>query len=426
MKIRRIVPTVLIFLFPISMSLLVYFHGITVPYKDHWTLAPLLYKLHLGELGFHDLWAQHNSHRLLFPRIIMLTLVYLSKWNIYLELYTSFTLAIFALLILTRLLKLSCGASFNRWHAVLLSSMVFTPTQYENFLMGWQIQIFLSNLSVLAAIYAVVRFTGTKGLLSSSAAATVASYSFSTGMLSWLVIGFILLLHPRWHIKYFLVMGTIFVLVATSYFAGYKPGHHQVFFWEEPFNFLLYVFAFLGSPLFIGEYFISCIIGFSFSIVFVCLSVHAWRLGRDEFIKLLPWIATGLYVIMSAIAIATGRLGLGVEQAMADRYTTISVLFIISTLVLLIHFIRNHPIKNVQSKARLFPLVTFAILFITLYVLTYRDAIINIQRWSVPIKTASACLENTDAADSACLGKLHPDVSRIKGWVKMLEDIGFR
>jgi hypothetical protein len=181
---RKITITALILLFPIIMALLIHFHGITVPYAEQWGLAPLLYKAHAGELGFSDLWAPHNEvHRILFPRAVMLALAFVSKWNLYCDLYTNFVLAVLTLMTLTALLRMSLQNSFSHWHTALLSAMVFSPTQYENFLLGWQITIFLSNFSVVAAVYFAFRFPGLKGLLLSSLAATVASFSFATGLL---------------------------------------------------------------------------------------------------------------------------------------------------------------------------------------------------------------------------------------------------
>jgi len=53
-------------------------YAVPVPYWDQWEFVPLLEKTYHGQLTFHDLWAQHNEHRILFPRIIMLALAHLT------------------------------------------------------------------------------------------------------------------------------------------------------------------------------------------------------------------------------------------------------------------------------------------------------------------------------------------------------------
>src|SRR5208282_4675420 len=61
-------------------------YAVSVPFGDQWELVPLLEKTYHETLTFHDLWAQHNEHRILFPKIIMLGLAHLTGWNIYYEL----------------------------------------------------------------------------------------------------------------------------------------------------------------------------------------------------------------------------------------------------------------------------------------------------------------------------------------------------
>src|SRR5262245_62975011 len=61
-------------------------YSVDVPFADQWALVPLLEKSYRGTLTLRDLWSQHNEHRLLFPRMIMLVLARLSGWNLRYEL----------------------------------------------------------------------------------------------------------------------------------------------------------------------------------------------------------------------------------------------------------------------------------------------------------------------------------------------------
>jgi hypothetical protein len=47
-----------------------------------------------GTLGFADFFAQHNQHRILFPRLIFFGLGRLTHWNIRAELFVSWFLAL--------------------------------------------------------------------------------------------------------------------------------------------------------------------------------------------------------------------------------------------------------------------------------------------------------------------------------------------
>src|SRR5438128_1219761 len=65
----------------------VYRFGVNLPYWDQWELVPLLAKLHDGQLTLADLTAQHNEHRIFFPRLIMLGLATLTRYNTVAEMY---------------------------------------------------------------------------------------------------------------------------------------------------------------------------------------------------------------------------------------------------------------------------------------------------------------------------------------------------
>jgi len=61
----------------VPLGFLVFFvsqHYINVPFSDQWGLVPLIEKSLRGDLSFEDLWVQKNVHRILFPKIIMLSL----------------------------------------------------------------------------------------------------------------------------------------------------------------------------------------------------------------------------------------------------------------------------------------------------------------------------------------------------------------
>src|SRR5436189_3578557 len=56
---------------PLLIGLLIFRDGVDVPFWDQWDgTAPLFEKMAAGTLRFADFFAQHNEHRLLFPRLI--------------------------------------------------------------------------------------------------------------------------------------------------------------------------------------------------------------------------------------------------------------------------------------------------------------------------------------------------------------------
>ncbi len=75
-------------------------YGVNTPLWDEWDSVPLFQKVDHHTLGFSDLWAQRNEHRILFPNIVILLNAYATHWNIKFELLISFTFSLIAALML--------------------------------------------------------------------------------------------------------------------------------------------------------------------------------------------------------------------------------------------------------------------------------------------------------------------------------------
>lgn len=192
-RINYVLFWVLILIPPSFILILVNKYGVDFPYWDQWKFVPLLIKAHYGELTFSDLWAQHLEHRILFPRIIMLLLAYITNWNIMYELYLSVILAGLILWFLYLLLRLTVGNYIPSWLPIVMSFLTFSTIQYENWMWGWQIQIFLNVLCIVIAILSVSRFPGNlKGIAIAIVFSFIASFSFNNGLLIWIIIAILL------------------------------------------------------------------------------------------------------------------------------------------------------------------------------------------------------------------------------------------
>src|SRR3954471_24168411 len=94
------VPYLLILLPACCGFLYVYTFGVNVVAGDEWAVVPLFEKLYAGELSLSDLLAQHNEHRIFFPRIAMLSLGVITQWNVIAEMYLTEICFLVTLLIL--------------------------------------------------------------------------------------------------------------------------------------------------------------------------------------------------------------------------------------------------------------------------------------------------------------------------------------
>lgn len=53
----------------VFLCTLVHSFGVNVPFWDDWEMVPLFQKYDAGNLTLSDLLAQHNEHRIFFPRM---------------------------------------------------------------------------------------------------------------------------------------------------------------------------------------------------------------------------------------------------------------------------------------------------------------------------------------------------------------------
>ncbi len=76
------------------LAICVFRYAVPIPILDQWALLPLLEKSYQHPLTWGDFWAQHNEHRLVFPRLIMLLCARLSGWDLRWELAVNLLLGV--------------------------------------------------------------------------------------------------------------------------------------------------------------------------------------------------------------------------------------------------------------------------------------------------------------------------------------------
>lgn len=318
-------------LFLVGMFL---FYSVDYPYYDQWDFVPFLEKAYARQLSWSDFWAQHNEHRLVFPRLLMLVLARLSHWNLYLELGANFLLAALAWLVLCAQAK-SGGRQIFEGSSVtvylMLTLIVFSLSQWQNWFLGWQLQEFMNVLAVVLALIALT-WRGLPGLGVGAAACfgIVATGSFANGILIW-PIGLLLLLLQRAergkYLRYELLGWTALGIAVTwAYLRGYTtPSYHPPLSsaLAQPLHCVLYVLAYLGQPLWNLDPIISIVMGL-IALLLWSTSLMQLLLSRVPVRILSPWIGMALYAIGTACLTALGRVDNGLDQAMSSRYVTMA------------------------------------------------------------------------------------------------------
>jgi len=238
---------------------------VDVPFWDQWNFVPLLGKSLEGGISFADLWAPHNEHRLFFPRLIMLGLAHLGGYSISWELAFSVLLAVGIFILVffraRKIFSLSGSPGFP-WVAAALSLLAFSLHQGENWVWGWQIQVFLN---VLAVVLGFVILAGPelrwRNFAGAVACGVVATFSYANGLAYWPLAFLALLLAPsasrrRRRAALAIWLG-LTALVFISYFYRFAPaspsGKPPFYFAVHPLEYIRYILGYLGS----AEKFIS-------------------------------------------------------------------------------------------------------------------------------------------------------------------------
>ena len=312
-----------------------------MPYLDQWELPLLIQKMDAGALSFSDLTAQHNEHRILFPRLIMLALARLTHWEVRAELFVNWCLG---LLLFGQVCALLRGVGrttpVSPLLLPLLSLLIFSLSQWQNWFLGWQLQIFLSLNAVVGAVLllsperlSVIR--GVAALL----LAWIATWSFANGLLIW-PIGLVLLslgtgYSQTWKGGLLLIWMLNGLIASLTYLHGFSvPGYHPPLSaaLSDPIGVIYYALTYLGQPIAPFSTPLAALLG---GAGVLCWGIAGVRLREAE--NHFVWkagLGLGAYAFGSALMTALARVELGPAQAMSSRYISIANLLWLAVLPL--------------------------------------------------------------------------------------------
>ncbi|NIA15468.1 MAG: hypothetical protein GWP08_15500 [Nitrospiraceae bacterium] len=398
------------------LLLMLGFLHLEVPFNDQWELIPLLEKAEAGTLSPVDLWALHNEHRLVFPRLLMLFLAHVSHWDIRWEIAANAVLGIGIFLVLARMIR-TTAHRLNMpgviWTVPFLALTVFSLSQWQNWFLGWQLQVFMNVLAAVGG-FAMLGKPALRWqhVAVAMALGVVATYSFANGMAFW-PTGFLVLIVagrkslPRQRLSLFAAAWIVVtILVAWSYLYGYeRPGYHpalsEVF--RHPLIYAAYVLKYLGGPI-VGYSGIGATLAGLAGLTALCAS-SAWlmRQGDVRPKDLAPYWAMALYAIASAMVTGLGRLGYGSEQALSSRYVTLAQLLWVANLALVYLLAARRP-----------PSARGLLAALAIVLLLAANSLHGAYRWTERYAFRHpAQTELIEGDDPDILRRLHPDVALV-------------
>lgn len=338
-----------LYIFPVL--LLLWFlanFSINVPYWDQWRLTPIFERVTEGNATFFDFFTVHGHHRILIPKLIITVLAFATKWNTQAEIICSVIFVIITFFAICKIAEIQFqNKNKNILHIanILVSLLLFSLVQHQNWLWGFTLFWFLTNLCLIIAIYFIYAFDNfpakTKIFLA-AICCFIGSFTLIQGLFSWFVLIpsiFWLEGKPKQKISRVTLWILLFILSVFIYSINYNPIREPkpFLFTEKPLLIINYFLAILGLPLVrisIPAILTGLILLSSFLFFIYYFLKKPWY--KFTFVPAaIPWLTIGTFSLISALSISVGRAEYGVENAMiSSRYTTTSILLIISLIYL--------------------------------------------------------------------------------------------
>jgi hypothetical protein len=347
------------------LALMILKYAVNVPVWDQWaTPGSAFLAMHNNSFSLGELLAGHNEGPLLFPKLIFIGLAFLTAWNTQYEMLLTFIIACIISYEICCLARITAEGSRNSsiWVAIVCNILIFSPIQYENWLMGFQLVILLPTLCVVSSILVAQSRLDTRlKFILCVILSTVSTFSFPNGFLCWIAATVSLRLSPSWMTlksKFYApaIWTSALILNVVLVRPYFKTPDHDSKLTDvltDPHKTFTYFTSFLGAPLGQENLEISSYLGLLIFSLFVFLSGYLLLrcLKKESHLKRpSTWMILGGYVIASGTINTLGRVGLGVEHSLSSRYTGISCYLIISVLYLLIIAVNDmHQTRSFEA-----------------------------------------------------------------------------
>lgn len=354
---------------PLIYILCVQINAVNFPFLDEWTLVDFYLKLASDSISLEDILAFHNEHRIVSLRLIFLIVSTISTgWYSKTLMLISCAIAIasFMLLILLSWQQLQSfraeSASFSKQLnlfslGILATSwLLFCPSQYENWLWGFQVPWFLINFALIGSVVSLY-FFATKQHLSCFLVAIVlcflASFSLAQGLFLWVACLPMLFTKAQTK-KSKIIFPTVWIgatiltfFLYFNFYARLNDSQELARFTAKPSASLDFFFNIIGNAFGRGGS-SSFVLGLIIAFAFLGLVTLCYRQSTKVWHEALPWVSIGLFPIMFAAITTLGRMGLGSSAAVASRYSTVTLLLPIC-IVQLLRILLSHSKERLQA-----------------------------------------------------------------------------
>jgi hypothetical protein len=426
----RFVSCLLLLLPPALALLYVRAFGVNVVFADAWSMVRLFDKWSSGTLQASDLFRQHVEHRMFFPKGAELLLGSITKYNNVAEMYLIQVCSFVTLIVLLLAFRESIfGGNIGSWLFLLVpvSLLVFSFRQHENMLWGFQISFAFTQAFGVLALFLLYLFGRKRpkkfAFLAALGSATIASFSMAQGLLVWPAGLSQLFISPLEKSAKNVSMGLWGLLGLGEwilYFAGYESRGDSSLLdaLGAPLAGAAYFFDLLGGslfwqryPAFVGGLLLACL-----ALVGLSLIHKDGRWGEHSF-----WVSLLFYSFLMLVAITLGRSEFGPGQALASRYTSFSILVVISVYAVLVK-----TALESRSRVNIALLVALSGVVLVSAAVSYSEGIKAGSKAKAFREEAAFTLITYESQPDEVLKKyLHPSPEFVRERASVLQSLGY-
>lgn len=324
----------------VSLLWLIWDRTPDVPWWDEWDTVNFVHAVDVHGLRLADVWAFHNEHRIVIPRLLDLALIEMTHWNRQIEMTVDFLVAVGALTLLLAAVRRSLDST----GALLiltapLSLLVLSLAAYENFLWAFQITFIATVFGVSLCLWALAtRRAGPKGFALAATGAMIASLSSFGGLMAWPAFLPCLWWAGYRRARYLPLWSALAAAVILPYLHGLPhdaPAHLSLRTAAR------YALAYLGAPAG-GTGILRAQLFALVSLVVTPANVLLYARLRRDVRALSGWIGLALFALAVTAVTALGRGSAnGVMQALTSRYEAFSGLWWVASAVIAFATVRS-------------------------------------------------------------------------------------
>ena len=309
-------------------------YGYDAPYWDQWWKTPLVAKAFEGTLRVGDFWTLINEHRVFFPNLITVPIARITHWDLRVELGLTFGFATLAFCIVIFLFR----RSELHWPLPIAAVLFFSYSQHAVWMWSLHLMITMTLLCLVGVVYLLACAPVRMSTLAAAAGlAIVASYSFGAGIIAWPLGVLLLAMRNEVPQRALAILGWLGAASFTMivYFIGYEstPANASAYAAaRHPFQFLLYEFAYLGSPVAGFSPACAVVAGALGVLVAGWLAFRLFREAPAARIAARPFWGLILAGILVAVLTGLKQSQEGIAQAVSSRYTTWPTLYWVGLL----------------------------------------------------------------------------------------------